>query len=505
MTSPQVFAERLFQNGKSIWFWIYSGLFASIIFLALKARWALATGYAPDLGGFERNVIWAVGQLLEGKALYQNPYDGNYALIQYQPIYYQWVAFWARLLQVEPTDARSIYQIARISNILLGIATSGIFYQTMRRGFQISSSLSFFAALAPLLTLDSFAISGRSDTLKCFVFAVLVYLATAFPGWRLRWIITWNVLLSILAFFTKQDGLLFGLALPLTWFWLGRWKSMFLQSISLVGLAVSGTMLLQLTTDGAYLANVMGGLKNGISLNWFAQVFYGFFNGRAVFYVPALFFAFEFLREKDHRLVFLAFLLMLSFFGNVLLAFKYGSGTNYFSESTFLAAVLLAIGLQASSIPAFLTERGRAWCWGACFLGVYFLSSILPWAMTGFGNQEVVQKQQFENQKALVHRIQTLFPGENQKGLVLFSRQWEDYSTTLLGSKALFPTRDVWSQVFDAADGMGFETTAQVLNQKGKVAFLVTEGEKIPVFLNLNPEAYQMREKVGNYCIWVQR
>lgn len=504
MTSPQVFAKRLFPDG-NIWFWMYTGLFFLVIFLAFKARWALAMGYAPDLGGFERNVIWAVGQILEGKPLYQDPHTGSHALIQYQPIYYQWLAFWARLFHIEATDARSIYQIARVSNILLGIATSSIFYQTLRKGFRISPASAFFFALVPLLTLDSFAISGRSDTLKCFLFSVLVYLATAFPERRIRWHIAWNVSLAILAFFTKQDGLLFGLAMPLAWFWLGRWKSFLLQSFCLIALAAGGTLLLQITTDGAYLANVMGGLKNGISLNWFAQVFYGFFDGRAVFYVPALFFAFEFLREKDQRLVFLAILLMLTFFGNVLLAFKYGSGTNYFTESTILASAMLAIGLQASSIPAFLTEKGRAWCWGTCFLAIYFLSSMLPWAMTGFGNQEVVQKQQFESQKALVARIQTLFPGKEQKGLVLFGRQWEDFSTTLLGSKALFPTRDVWTQVFDAAEGKGFEETAKFLNQKGNVAFLLTDGERIPLFLNLDPEGFQIQEKVGPYFIWVHK
>lgn len=502
---PQDFVLGLVKNWNSFWFWAFWFLFGVILFLAIKARIALALGYAPDLGGFERNVIWAVSRMLDGQPLYQDPYSGQHAIIQYQPVYYYWLATLAGWFQVAPSDALSLYRIARIGNVILGLGTSLVFYLTLRKGFQLKAPLSFFASLVPLLVLDSFAISGRSDTLKAFFFSALVFLATALPALRLRWTIFWNVLLASLAFFTKQDGLLFGLAMPFVWFWLGRWKAFLVQTFALAAILVAGTLALHSATHGAYLDNVLGGLKNGISLNWFAQVFYGFFNGRAILYIPALFLSIEFLREKDRRLVFLSFLLLLSFLGNVLLAFKYGSGTNYFTESTFLASALLAIGLHSARLPSFLVASGKAWAWGFLFLSVFFLSSLLPWAMTAFGNQEVVQRKQYEDQKELVKQIRNLFPLKKEMGLVLFNRQWEDYTTTLLGDKVLFPTRDVWTQVYEASDGVGFESVARFLNTGSQVSFLITEGDKIPVFLDLDASRFTIKERSGPYAIWVPK
>jgi hypothetical protein len=123
-------------------------LFFGVLFLwiglQLGLKRILVFSYAPDLGGFERNVIWGIQQIMLGKPLYTNPDAAPFALIQYMPAYYYLVAIIGKILSIDPLNAHSVYSLARCLNALLSLGSVFLLYRMATRNFLISRTIAVF-------------------------------------------------------------------------------------------------------------------------------------------------------------------------------------------------------------------------------------------------------------------------------------------------------------------------------------------------------------------------
>ena len=475
-----------------------------ILFLFALNLWykcTLALSYAPDLGGFERNVIWGIQQIGLGNPLYGQTNDGSFAFIQYMPLYYYLISVIRQILSVDPLDAHSIYVIARVFNLSICLISSFLVFLMARKPLGVSVRIALPIAVFSFLLMDQFAISGRPDSLKALFFQLLVFVLLRNPSRQIGYLSFFSILFPILAFFTKQDGLVFCSILPAVLLLQKDWKGFFLSSFIQLGIVLGGLYYIQSSTNGNFFMNVVGGLQNGISLSWFAGAFGNYFAIMAVLFSLALVLSVEFALGNSWNLNVLAASFIFSFFPQLVFSLKFGSGINYFTECTFISCLFLAVFLnKIQSIQFFENEFSR-WLLPAVAIILFFLITSFHWITGVFINQESALKEKYENQKAVVKWMKDHSSNPSFKAMVLIQRQWEDHLTTLLADHVISPSRDVSSQVFMAKGGDDFKSLQKMV-ETGGIDYMVSEMPAVPTYLGFDYSGYSLKAEVSGYYIF---
>jgi|GEM_PF-1237400 hypothetical protein len=476
-------------------------LAAVILVLNLGSKFILAGSYIPELGGFERNVIWGIQQILAGNPLYSNPDLPPFSLIQYMPLYYYLMAFLGKAAGIEAGDAHAVYALCRGFNLFISmLLCSGIFISlrhTFRSAFLPAAGFSVFA----FLMLQPFTLSGRPDMLKSFFFLLQVLLICSGKFSRLRIQIPLSLLLSLLCFLCKQDGLTAFAVLPAALFLGRQWKALMVYIFSATGLLAIVLLLLDKAFAGNFFSNVLGALQNGISISWFMSVFSNFFFSYAFLFAPALVLSYEFIQEKSLRFRIAGSAFLLAFFPPLLASLKFGSGPNYFQEAILLACLFYGLSfhkLAESSWFRFHESR-------RLFLLFFFLlatgmSSLQ--AVTGlFLNQEELIRATYFAEADFCRQLERDFPGK--KLMLLTGRQWEDNLSTLLADRIINPNRDVSAQVFEGKDGNALQALrAYVMNSSDLI--LITDTGQKPGFPGLDFSGYHVVKSIGGRNLWIK-
>ena len=476
-------------------FWL--GLLG-LLALNLWYKYTLVSTYAPDLGGFERNVIWGIQQVMMGKPLYANPEAAPFAIVQYMPVYYYLVAFVGSVLKINALNAHSVYLLARAFNLLLCIGSAALLYATARKNFKVDQGIAVAASVFCFLLMDKFVLSGRPDALKVFFFQCVVFLFTRFD-WKRKWqFYTGGIALCLLAFFTKQDGLVFSGIVPLVLMRQQAWKDVVVYIVAVLCLAGCFVVAIGFFQPH-FLLNVAGGLQNGLSLSWFMHAFGGYFSLMAVLFGLGLVMAAEFAFETNFKLQVVAAAFVCSFFPQLLFALKYGSAPNYFLECMLVCGLMLCLWLQQRPIKnGFLYSHSPA-LMAVAVLAIWFYIPAMHWVTGVFMNEEGRLKRQYEAQKEIAARLR--IPNLAGSVLVCIETQWEDHLTTLVADRSFMPNRDVTLQVENAHGKLNFgKAKADV--EAGRVSAIVTEVGKKPTFLRLNYAAYKVDFEAQGYTVW---
>jgi len=479
-------------------FLLIAGVF---LFLNLGSKFILARSYVPELGGFERNVIWGVQQILAGNPLYTNPDLPPFSMIQYMPLYYYLMAFLGKMAGIQAGDAHAVYVLCRGFNLFTSVLLCSGIFLSMRKSFQTALlPAAGFAAFAFLL-LEPFTLSGRPDMLKSFFFLLQVLLLCSGKFSRLRTLIPLSLLLSLLCFLCKQDGITAFAVLPAALFLGRQWKALLLYILSASGFLAFVLLVLQSSFDGNFFSNVLGALQNGISISWFMSVFGGFFVRYAFLFAPALVLSYEFVQEKSLRFRIAGSAFLLAFFPPLLASLKYGSGPNYFQEAMLLACLFYGISFHKLAEASWFRFRESR----ILFILLFFLlaagmSSLN--SITGlFLNQEERLKAIYLSDADFSRRLAKDFPGK--KLMLLTGRQWEDNLSTLLADRIINPNRDVSAQVFEGKDGNALHALrAYVKDSSGLI--LITENGQKPVFPGLDFSSYKSVHSIGSRQLWLK-
>jgi len=475
--------------------------FLAVVFLGLNfaLKWTQVASYAPEWGGFERNVIWGIQQIMQGKPLYSNPEAIPFAIVQYMPLYYYTVANLGNLFSVDPLDAHQVYTLARSVSFCCCIFSS-ILLILMALRFRVGKEIAIAVGLIAFFWMDKFAIAARPDSFKALVFQLIIFVLIQFPEKRKRFIFPLAVLLSLAGFMSKQDGLVFSGILPLALLYGGSWKeTIFWGGLTAVfhGLIL---FLIQANTHSAFFQNVAGGLQNGISISWFINAFGGYFAFMAILFGLALVLAFEFAFEQNWKLRVLSAALVCSFFPSLFFSFKYGSGANYFLEATLISLLLFGIWLQSLDFKKVFVFPQSDRLFGLLVFSLLFYVAAMQWVAGVFLNSEKDLKAYYLNQKEVADYLKTIKNGK-AKVLVNFKKQWEESLTGMLPNHVVCPQRDVAIQVFNAKGKISFEALKSEISG-GKVEFVVTETGQLPSFLNVNFNRFLLTKKIGQFDVW---
>jgi len=477
-------------------FWI---LAATFLILNILLKWAQVSSYAPEWGGFERNVIWGIQQIMLEKPLYSDPEAFPFAIVQYMPLYYFLVAFLGKLFSVNPLDAHQVYFLARFVSFGCCIFSSVLLILTALR-FRVSTEISVSLGLIAFFWMDRFAIAARPDSFKGLIFQLLLFILIQFPEKRKRLVFPLALGFALVGLLTKQDGLVFSGILPLALLMGGSWKETAIwASITVVCHAII-LIMIQYFSGGDFSTNVIGGLQNGISVSWFIGAFGNYFALMAVLFGLALVVAFEFAFESNWKLRVLASALFCTFFPALVSSFKFGSGANYFLESTLVSLVLVGIWIQKLDIRRYFVWPNSHQLLAIMVFGLLFYVSAMQWVAGAFLNSEPLLKAQYLDQKKVADYLVAESKGK-AKVLVNINKQWEESLTTLLPENVVSPQRDVAMQVFAAKGKISFEPLSYAVSN-GKVQFVVTDYGQKPVFLKLDFSNFLEDRKIGNYQVW---
>jgi hypothetical protein len=485
------FIHRISPRLLTVWLFVYGAL-------AVAQKYIWATSNSAELGGFERNVIYGILQLLDTGVLYQNPEQPPHSLIQYNPLFYQLVAVIVRLLDIDfQADVHQVYTVGRSVNLILTLLSTGLLYLLLKI-FSVRNNLSIGLALLWLALAAQGFISARPDTLKHLFFVATVWFAVLYgKSEKLKWLV-WSLVSALLAFLTKQDGLIaFGIPLGLLFIY-GEWRRL-LFAIPISGLAtVLSVLIINHFSNGFFLANVVGGLKNGISLSWFYGTFSGYFIASVWVFAPGLWYAVNHLAFNKCRTA-IALGILISFVLPLVFALKYGSAPNYFNECMLLCFVPLGIIIQQLQESNLLPNKGHL----LCLIGVVLITFMPMYAsITGvFLNHE----KQLKSDR-LVQQNVSAWVNKNLKSdeyvLCLIQKQWEDHLTNYLFQKSVIPQRDVWKQVYDANKTGGFDYLKQTF-EGGKVKFIISRDKNLPnTFMGVSLTRFVMKEELGGYTIF---
>ena len=472
---------------------------SAFLLLNLGAKFVLISSYLPEFGGFERNVIWGIQQIMLGRSLYFNPEEAPFGIVQYMPLFYYTVAFVGKGLNLNPLDAHSIYFLARALNLLFCTISVFLVFK-IARVLHVEVWIAVLVAIVGFLWLDKFALAGRCDALKVLLYQTIMYGLLQVPEVRSRWIFPVVGLLGAMAFLTKQDGLVFCAIMPLALF-LGRnWKQGMLWGLFTAGLCVAGVVLV-VAIQPFFFTNVAGGLQNGISISWFVGSFGQYFSLMSVPFAVALGMAFEFITEKNWKLHVLASGALLSFFPAIVFAFKYGSAPNYFIEFSLTSLVLFATFLQKQRLGSFFYQKGTAYLVATMAFLLYFYIPCITWISSIYINPESEFELAYEKQCEVAGYIRKVGGKNDFRVLVLNNKQWQDHLTTLMADVAMAPTRDVIVQVHKAQGKINFGMLKQSI-ENAKGIYIITDVGQKPGFLGFNFGRYHEINQLNGFSIW---
>ncbi|MBX7258726.1 MAG: hypothetical protein K1Y02_20360 [Candidatus Hydrogenedentes bacterium] len=330
---------------------VLSILLSCLYFLWYGLQFAL--GDIAELRGQEPIILSGIMKILAGLPLYTHPNDPPFDIIQYTPLHYYLVASVAHIGGVSTDGLITVTHLGRIMS--LGLASLYVFILFLILFRQLHVRLFVAATGAGLVWVlhAPWDFLARPDILVSFCFLLAVGLAVrvldraphagflSFAGIGL---------LSYVAFMAKQNGAQIALIAVLFLILDRRWKL-----AAIVALAAALPVLLTIWLGpalfgSAYLANVVGGLNNGVRVyhafvTTYSPVFLGY-NMAALAGLGA-FVVWKWSKsDTASSLRFLAFAAV----GTTLLAglgaTKLGSATNHFNDPMTLLVVVLAVWLD---------------------------------------------------------------------------------------------------------------------------------------------------------------
>ena len=313
----------------------------------LGLRVYLISGYFPEIGGIESNVVYSLQRILAGYPLYADPEAPPYSITQYTPLYYgiAWVV--GKVFQVVPSDVHAVYVLSRSLSLLFNLLFGGVVVLILYRIFNIHRLFCAVAFTYALVFLDEESYS-RPDSLYNLMVLTTIFFFLKFlhaHARQERYLLlssTW----SVLTIFTKQSGIY--LPIVLLFFLLfyvrnNRWSlisfsTMFLSFVALFFLCSGGNLTI-------FWQNTVQGVNNGVSLSWFAErIMMEHFQKERWINIAGLFLAlFFWAKGSTPTQQFLGVATLASFVFALITSVKIGAAPNYFTEFITLTIILAII------------------------------------------------------------------------------------------------------------------------------------------------------------------
>jgi hypothetical protein len=451
-----------------------------LFLFTLCLRLILLVYYNNNLGGIEPNVIYGIQRILQGQSLYQDPENGSYAIMQYSPLWYHFIAMLARFSNIGYLEVQSLYQLCRATALCFGLLSVAIGFFVLRfQGFNKRTALTFSLPLLLILTSHYYT---RCDSLALFFFVSGFFAFLSFSDKEGFWNLLLAAILSGCCMMTKQSGLLLPGIITCCLIFKERkylWAIFYgfltlLSTLAIAALCIQGHW-------HEFYQNAFLGLKNGIGLfflsdmltsRYYLDFFPCYFSAGFIIWL-----AFHKITGKTYRIFAIA--IGLSFLFAVVTGLKKGSSNNYFTEFLFFVLLATPFVLQDVAGEKVLFKVRKLRMSIQRFVLTAFLILITSKTIGLFSVMYIDKS--LKNNKEEYMRDKALY------GWFISSRQLKKGQTVYFTGRgfndnlfidfSLMPTKDVVSQVFLAdSQAINFALFVEGMN-KGLVNYIVTDVE----------------------------
>ncbi|MBK9175615.1 MAG: hypothetical protein IPM46_04610 [Flavobacteriales bacterium] len=322
-------------------------LLGACVVVMTGLRVPLITSHSPDIAGAELSVMHGIQKIMLGKALYTDPQQQPFDVVQYTPAYHALVAGTARALGIGAYELRALYLLNRILSLVLNLLTLAVVFAAARAAGANRSG----AVIAGLLTFAAFSkhFFGRVDALYALGFVATLFFvfryARAEASRQKRDAMLLAGAMAAVALLFKQTAILLFMLVPLLLLWLRDWRALaWFSGAAGLTLLVVGSALLQGEDMSLLLANTVGGLRNGLRNDYLRHLFASRDYLHLVgWHAASLLIPVALLKRRDPLSRFLLLSIPLSLAFAFLTALKAGSEYNYFFENLVLVFVGCAV------------------------------------------------------------------------------------------------------------------------------------------------------------------
>ena len=403
-------------------------------------RLLLSFSYALDLGGIEENVIYTISSTFEGNPIYGNPEAENYSITQYSPILYLFNIGLDSLFGVSrSTDYHKIYVIGRILNLAVNLFSVLLLYKLLCKKMAIEKTFAFSLSVLMFFTLTRFHFSVRPDALYNLTFILFIYYSIPLirEGKGMKTFVLPCVLLVIL-FFIKQSAVQIIPLIPMFLLYKKRYFDFLKFSFILLFLIVLGLFLFHFFLGDYLLLNILGGIKNEISIRNAIELFLNYFSKNTIILLFFIFSMIFYLKDEISRrnilYQFIIFSTLITFFTSFILTSKVGAGINYYNEFGVLVLILFSVlfsDLNSKLLDVFLG--------GVLFVCViYFFRSY--YHEHSMDLKKINKHELWVNQEDFVKKVKPFLKTDSK--ILSFDRRIE----ILLPNYVIIPNKDIVPQ-----------------------------------------------------------
>ena len=459
-----------------------------------------------SIRGMESNVAFTVQKMLRGVRLYTDPCRPPFDVSQYGPLYYYACYGACRVLSASPSDPVRITQVGRAISLLLALAHVVLAYLLMRRILRIGLTWSLLGCAFIYVCCAPWNFVARPEALQavCMTGCVLLFVAsldceTDRP--RASWaLLAGAILVGLAGGFAKQNAILAPGLVILFEAWRRRWRR---ASAALVLAVIPGlicTALLWWYYGPALKANVVDGLRNGLSLRCaFSKVYRPFFTSFALLAVSALLIVPQWLTKETRPAErFLACGMVVYFAYATLGALKYGAAENYYNDFLVLSVVSIAAVLDRREQQD-ETHRpdGKALSLLAAGFAVFLLPVVAVQHVHWYGFEGPQKQGTYGQRRPVAQFVKEKLAGDPQAYVLAMDRG----VSLLLPTRCLFPQPEVAIACFKQGS-INYSRFA-VLVSSGRVRYVVTRKEEGPKrFLGVELQGYELLREVRGFRVY---
>lgn len=479
--------------------------------ITLFLRIMLISCYDNNLGGIEPNVIYGIQRVLMGEPLYQHTTSGSFAIMQYTPLWYYFVAGVARLISNTNyqggLDVQGLYELSRILALFFNLLSICVCMLIFRlQGFSFRSALVWSLPLFIILTNHYYT---RGDSMQLFLFIAATYCFVAYSKKRAVAFLIGAIICTAACITTKQNGILCMGIIGFCLFFLER---KYLSAIIYAVLSVLLSWAIIRWCIGSdwstFYENAWLGLKSGIDLSFLYRMFISqFFMDLVPFYILGCILAWLAIKKtKAPGLHIPAAGAGLSFLFAIITGIKVGSSNNYFTEFLFFVLLALPQLLRQEQSKVFGKITVRAYT-----LIVFII--LITSKTVGFFSVVFVEKgiknyrQEYANEQKLFQYFTDSLHLQPTDKIFFTERRFLD---NLFIRYAIMPNKDVTTQVYNANHSTYDYSSFTSGMNNGPVKYIVTLESRDDInicsdslpFVNFDKTKFSFVARKYGYCIY---
>ncbi|MFT3827358.1 MAG: hypothetical protein QM731_25745 [Chitinophagaceae bacterium] len=477
-------------------------IFCGVCFtLLLVERILVVFSYHGFIAGIDNNFTYPVMRLLKSLSIYPDPENYPFAVNPYAPLFFYISFIICKITGVTAADGIHIYFVTRGLCLLFDLLTVCMLYKTMRKWFSISAQSSTLTSLCFLFLVSWWGYSmNRSDSLLLLWFSLILYYTLQLLNTRSATLLFVVALLCNAAIFTKQNGLIFPVAIGATLMYYKHWKQLLTFSLSFITIfALCLWLFMSLYPQGFFLAHLAKAINNRIDIKWFyIDIFRRLVSSFAIIPIAGgIYLAVRwFFKSKLTTIKTVSIFTIILTAWAISIAFKWGSHLGYFHEILFCITILLAYGMERPGI----FETARKILYPALFVLAFILSEILFHIYLYNLNNRNEEKAIYQAQKNV---SDTLLPELKKDSYIFaYTNFYEDFFKILMQDKVILPNMDAVDCCTLPDGNFSYKKLAEGF-ENGKVEFIVYAKDSVfTAYHDMSLHKYTFYKAIGDYSVY---